>query len=57
MSVVKSKRTDKAEICYLAGELEYKIVKMTMNEKYYPKRARYIITNKIYYDVMNCLDF
>ena len=53
MSVVKSKRTDKAEICYLACELEYKVVKMTMNEKYYPKRARYIVTNKILDAVMN----
>ena len=53
MSVVKSKRTDKAEICYLAGELEYKVVKMTMNEKYFPKRARFIIANKLIDSIMN----
>ena len=40
-------------MCYLANEVEYKIIKMTMNEKYYPKRARYIITNKILESAMN----
>ena len=40
-------------MCYLANEVEYKIIKMTMNEKYYPKRARYIITNKIIESAMN----
>ena len=38
---------------YLAQQAEYKIVKMTMNEKYFPKRARFIITNKIIDSVMN----
>ena len=40
-------------MCYLANEAEYKIVKMTMNEKYYPKRARFIITNKLIESAMN----
>lgn len=53
ISVVKSKRTDKSEMCYLANEVEYKIIKMTMNEKYFPKRARFIITNKIIDVAMN----
>ena len=44
MSVNKSDRTDKSELCYLAEQAEYKIIKMTMNEKYFPKRARFIIT-------------
>ena len=42
MSVNKSDRTDKSELCYLAEQAEYKIIKMTMNEKYFPKRARFI---------------
>ena len=53
ISVVKSRRTDKSEMCYLANEVEYKVVKMTMNEKYYPKRARFIITNKLIDSAMN----
>ena len=40
-------------MCYLANEAEYKIVKMTMNEKYFPKRARFIITNQIIESTMN----
>ena len=46
MSVNKSDRTDKSELCYLAEQAEYKIIKMTMNEKYFPKRARFIITRQ-----------
>ena len=53
ISVVKSRRTDKSEMCYLANEVEYKVIKMTMNEKYFPKRARFIITNKLIDSVMN----
>ena len=53
MSVPKSRRTDKSEMCYLANEVEYKVIKMTMNEKYFPKRARFIITNKLIDSVMN----
>lgn len=51
--VVKSERTDNANICYLAGDLEYKIIKMTLNEKYFPKRSRYIIANKLVEAIMN----
>ena len=53
ISVVKSRRTDKSEICYLANEVEYKVIKMTMNEQYFPKRARFIITNKLIDSAMN----
>ena len=53
ISVVKSRRTDKSEMCYLANEVEYKAIKMTMNEKYFPKRARFIITNKLIDSAMN----
>ena len=53
ISVLKSRRTDKSEMCYLANEVEYKVIKMTMNEKYFPKRARFIITNKLIDSVMN----
>ena len=53
ISVVKSRRTDKSEMCYLANEVEYKVIKMSMNEKYFPKRARFIITNKLIDSVMN----
>lgn len=53
MSVPKSRRTDKSEVCYLAGQIEYKVIKMTMNEKYFPKRARFIITNKLIESTMN----
>lgn len=53
MSVNKSDRTDKSELCYLAEQVEYKIIKMTMNEKYFPKRARFIITNQIIDSVMS----
>ena len=47
ISVVKSERTNNANICYLAGELEYKIIRMTLNEKYFPKRAIFIIANML----------
>ena len=40
-------------MCYLANEVEYKIIRMTMNEKYFPKRARFIITNKLIDSAMN----
>ena len=53
MSVNKSDRTDKSELCYLAEQAEYKIIKMTMNEKYFPKRARFIITNQIIDSIMS----
>ena len=53
ISVLKSRRTDKSEMCYLANEVEYKVIKMTMNEKYFPKRARFIITNKLIDSAMN----
>lgn len=53
VSVPKSQRTDKSDVCYLASQIEFKIVKMTMNEKYFPKRARFIITNKIIDSAMN----
>lgn len=53
MSVVKSQRTDKSDMCYLANEIEYKIIRMTMNEKYFPKRARFIISNKLIDAAMN----
>ena len=53
ISVVKSRRTDKSEMCYLAYEVEYKVIKITMNEKYFPKRARFIITNKLIDSAMN----
>ena len=53
ISVVKSERTDNANICYLAGDLEYKIIRMTLNEKYFPKRSRYVITNKLVEAIMN----
>ena len=53
ISVVKSRRTDKSEMCYLANEVEYKVIKMTMNEKYFTKRARFIITNKLIDSAMN----
>ena len=53
MSVNKSDRTDKSELCYLAEQAEYKIIKMTMNEKYFPKRARIIITKQIIDSVMS----
>ena len=53
ISVVKTRRTDKSEMCYLANEVEYKVIKMTMNEKYFPKRARFIITNKLIDSAMN----
>lgn len=53
MSVPKSRRTDKSDVCYLAGQIEYKAIKMTMNEKYFPKRARFIISNKLIESAMN----
>ena len=53
ISVLKSRRTDKSEMSYLANEVEYKVIKMTMNEKYFPKRARFIITNKLIDSAMN----
>ena len=53
ISVVKSRRTDKSEMCYLANEVEYKVIKMTMNEKYFPKRSRLVITNKLIDSAMN----
>lgn len=53
MSVVKSQRTDKSDMCYLANEIEYKIIRMTMNEKFFPKRARFIISNKLIDAAMN----
>lgn len=40
-------------MCYLAGEIEYKVVKMTMNEKYFPKRARFVVSNKVINAAMN----
>lgn len=59
MSVVKSQRTDKSDMCYLANEIEYKIIRMTMNEKYFPKRARFVISNRLVdlsmYDLFNKL--
>ena len=42
MSVPKSQREDKSDVCYLASQAEVKIIKMTMNEKYFPKRARFV---------------
>ena len=45
--VNKSQRDDKSEVCYLASQLELKILHMVMNEKYFPKRARFIISNRI----------
>ena len=53
MPVVKSERTEKSDMCYLAGEIEYKVVKMTMNEKYFPKRARFVVSNKVINAAMN----
>lgn len=53
ISVVKSRRTDKSEMCYLANEVEYKVIKMTMNEKYFPKRSRLVIANKLIDSSMN----
>ena len=53
ISVVKSRRTDKSEMCYLANEVEYKVIKMTMNEKYFPKRSRLVIANKLIDSAMN----
>ena len=53
ISVVKSSRTDKSEMCYLANEVEYKVIKMTMNEKYFPKRSRLVIANKLIDSAMN----
>ena len=53
ISVVKSRRTDKSEMSYLANEVEYKVIKMTMNEKYFPKRSRLVIANKLIDSAMN----
>jgi len=53
ISVNKSQRMDNSTVCYLADQLEYKVIKMTMNEKYFPKRARFIITNQIIESTMN----
>ena len=53
ISVLKSRRTDKSEMCYLANEVEYKVIKMTMNEKYFPKRSRLVIANKLIDSAMN----
>ena len=53
ISVVTSRRTDKSEMCYLANEVEYKVIKMTMNEKYFPKRSRLVIANKLIDSAMN----
>lgn len=53
ISVVKSRRTDKSEMCHLANEVEYKVIKMTMNEKYFPKRSRLVIANKLIDSAMN----
>ena len=53
ISVIKSTRTDISTVCYLANQVEYKIIKMTMNEKYFPKRARFIITNEVIESAMN----
>ena len=47
ISVNKSQRDDKSDVCYLATQLELKVIRMTMNEKYFPKRARFVISNKI----------
>lgn len=47
MAVPKSRRTEQPDVCYLAGLIEFKVIKMTMNEKYFPKKARYIIANKL----------
>lgn len=33
--------------------MEIKIIRMTMNEKYFPKRARYIITNELIKSAMS----
>ena len=53
ISVVKSRRTEKSELCYLANEVQYKVIKMTMNEKYFPKRSRLVIANKLIDSAMN----
>ena len=47
MSVPKSQREDKSDVCYLASQLELKIIRMVLNEKYFPKRARFVISNKL----------
>ena len=47
MAVPKSRRTEEPDVCYLAGLIQYKVAKMVMNEKYFPKKARYIIANKL----------
>ena len=47
MSVPKSQREDKSDVCYLASQLELKVIRMVMNEKYFPKRARFVISNKL----------
>ena len=47
ISVNKSQRDDKLDVCYLASQLELKVIRMTMNEKYFPKRARFVISNRI----------
>ena len=39
--------TDKSDVCYLATQLELKVIRMVMNEKYFPKRARFVISNKL----------
>ena len=47
MSVSKSQREDKSDVCYLASQLELKIIRMVLNEKYFPKPARFVISNKL----------
>lgn len=34
-------------MCYLATQLELKVIRMVMNEKYFPKRARFVISNRL----------
>ena len=36
-----------SDVCYLASQLELKVIRMVMNEKYFPKRARFVISNKL----------
>lgn len=47
ISVPKSQQTDKSDVCYLATQLELKVIRMVMNEKYFPKRARFVISNRL----------
>ena len=34
-------------MCYLASQLELKVIRMVMNKKFFPKRARFVISNKL----------